>query len=134
MGVFSAVKIHGTNFRCYGIEPPWLDNEVGKSCIPVGVYPIERGDHFTKPQAEWEVKNVPNRTVILFHRGNNMDDTEGCILLGVGLGWIQSANSIQPKWAVTNSRMAMTQFNQTLSNERLASVIVTNNSDAWRKP
>ena len=63
------------------LERPWLDNQPSVSCIPAGQYACQRvqspkfGDTF-------EVQNVPNRTAILFHKGNITDDTHGCILVG----------------------------------------------------
>jgi hypothetical protein len=62
------------------LEEPWRNNEVGVSCIPPGRYVCQRvrspkfGDTF-------EVTQVPDRTHILFHKGNTLDDTQGCILV-----------------------------------------------------
>lgn len=65
------------------LELPWLENISDQSCIPYGVYHCKKvrsphhGDTF-------EICNVPNRDHILFHRGNKLKDTLGCILLGSG--------------------------------------------------
>jgi hypothetical protein len=65
------------------LELPWNDNKSDESCIPFGIYQCKRvqspkfGDTF-------EVCNVPNRSNVLFHRGNKLKDTHGCILLGIG--------------------------------------------------
>jgi hypothetical protein len=64
---------------CYTIEPPWLGNERNKSCIPEGMYDLYprwrdwRGWHIG-------VRDVPNRSNIIFHPGNFGKDTKGCIL------------------------------------------------------
>lgn len=63
------------------LERPWVNNEQSLSCIPAGRYRCRRirspkfGDTF-------EIMNVPNRTHVLFHWGNLLEDTEGCILVG----------------------------------------------------
>lgn len=63
------------------LERQWLNNEKGKSCIPAGEYICTRvlsqkfGNTFI-------VNDVPNRTHILFHKGNIDDDSHGCILIG----------------------------------------------------
>lgn len=69
------------------LEPPNLDNIPKRSCIPLGVYSCERVFNRTtsgglKIERTIEVKNVPGRSGILFHIGNTVKDTEGCILLG----------------------------------------------------
>lgn len=63
------------------LERPWADNQADVSCIPPGRYRCER---IRSPKFGWtfEVKNVPNRTHILFHSGNTIEDTHGCILVG----------------------------------------------------
>lgn len=62
------------------LERPWVDNQANISCIPAGSYTCQRirspkfGDTF-------EVTNVPNRSHVLFHKGNTVEDTHGCILV-----------------------------------------------------
>ena len=62
------------------LERPWVDNQANVSCIPAGHYTCQRvrspkfGDTF-------EVTNVPNRSHVLFHKGNTVDETHGCILV-----------------------------------------------------
>ena len=66
---------------CLTLERPWLENKRSISCIPEGHYLCKRvnspkfGDTF-------EVTNVPERSHILFHKGNLSQDTHGCILVG----------------------------------------------------
>lgn len=63
------------------MELPWLDNQYNVSCIPPGRYQCVRvlspqfGDTF-------EVLDVPSREHILFHKGNYLRNTKGCILVG----------------------------------------------------
>ena len=62
-------------------ERVWLNNEKEKSCIPEGMYRCKRilsikfGDTF-------EITQVPGRDHCLFHKGNLMLDSHGCILIG----------------------------------------------------
>ena len=66
---------------CLTLERPWADNQENISCIPPGRYRCER---VRSPKFSWtfEVKHVPNRTHVLFHSGNTLEDTHGCILVG----------------------------------------------------
>jgi hypothetical protein len=68
---------------CLTLERAWLDNKPDVSCIPDGSYKCKRhvSEHFGEG---FEVLNVPNRTDILFHTGNWMTDSKGCIILGYG--------------------------------------------------
>ena len=85
------------------LERAWLGNKPNISCIPEGVYLCERvlspkfGDTF-------EVLNVPGRTHILFHSGNTVDDSLGCLLLGKGMGVLKG------KRGVVSSRIARDEF------------------------
>ena len=63
------------------LEEPWLDNAVGVSCIPPGLYRCERV-RSPKFGNTFEVTQVEGRSHILFHKGNTLDDTQGCILVG----------------------------------------------------
>lgn len=71
------------------LEPPWRNNKNKESCIPIGDY--ECKEVFNRKttggmviQRTFEVCNVPDRTGILFHIGNLVEDTLGCICVGVG--------------------------------------------------
>jgi hypothetical protein len=76
---------------CYTIELPWKNNQKRVSCIPEGTYKIEErfsekfGNHL-------ELKNVPNRSLILIHPANNaLNELKGCIapvskITGEGMG------------------------------------------------
>lgn len=81
--------------RMFTLELPDLGNHQDKSCIPLGTYTAEVvHDHTTNKgmviDTTLKVLDVPSRTGILFHIGNSVRDTSGCILLGmeVGLGGI----------------------------------------------
>lgn len=63
------------------LERPWLDNAVGKSCIPEGDYTVYR-DHSGKWQF-YRFHTVPGRTDIEFHGGVKPRHSAGCILLGM---------------------------------------------------
>ena len=63
------------------LERPWLDNKKSISCIPNGTYISER---VVSPKFgnTFEVKDVPDRSHILFHKGNIAEDSRGCIIVG----------------------------------------------------
>mgnify|MGYP001610832386 CR=1 FL=1 len=63
-------------------ELPWLANLPKKSCIPCGTYICKRA-HSPKFGDTFEITKVPNRSNILFHKGNvPKKDSKGCILIG----------------------------------------------------
>ena len=76
---------------CNTIELPWKNNERRVSCVPEGKYFLEKR-YSTKFKWHIEVKNVANRSSILFHPANNaMLELNGCIapvtkFSGPGLG------------------------------------------------
>jgi len=88
---------------CLTVERPWLNNKKGESCIPFGEYLCRR---MQSPRFgnTFEVINVPNRTAILFHKGNVEDDSHGCIIVG------EQYESLYGKTAVLASGKAMTEF------------------------
>ena len=59
--------------------------------LPDGVYVCERGSHRLKPDSDafetFEIKGVPGHWGILFHVGNYNRDSDGCVLVGTGIGW-----------------------------------------------
>lgn len=71
--------VHEGKLLCYCIELPWKNNQRRVSCIPEGSYSLKKrnsakfGEHI-------EIKDVENRSLILFHPANNaMKELNGCI-------------------------------------------------------
>jgi hypothetical protein len=68
-------------FEFVTLEPAWLNNAIGKSCIPAGIYNVrprrsaKYGNHFI-------IEGTEPRTYVLFHKGNYRKDSTGCILVG----------------------------------------------------
>lgn len=73
------------NFYGHTLELPYLDNQRSISSIPKGVYQVEKRAGEESPKFKYQhliVKDVPNRSYILFHVGNYPKDTKGCVLIG----------------------------------------------------
>lgn len=68
------------------LEDPWKDNEVGVSCIPLGMYTAKLGRYNKGGYEAYEILNVPNRSQIKIHIGNTRDHTRGCPLVGDRFG------------------------------------------------
>lgn len=103
--------------RCMTLEPPWLNNKVNISCIPVGVYQVVRVNS-PKYGETFMVKNVSGRSHILFHKGNTVNDTKGCILTGQYCGWLHGKRAV--KW----SRDAYYKLMKTLAKENGFTLII----------
>lgn len=76
--------VNGEYF-CYTLELPWLNNRRRVSCIPAGEYKVRlrlARESATRDYLHLLIQDVPNRTYILFHRGNKPSHTKGCILVG----------------------------------------------------
>lgn len=95
-GVFGRYRLPGGNQQ-YTLEPETLH-------IPADVYQCKPRFYIGGDYAASMVQDVPGRTNILFHKGNTIDDTTGCILVGEGLGFVYE------KWAITNSTDAFALF------------------------
>ena len=63
------------------LEPPDLGNKPFISCIPAGLYICK---YISSPRfgATYQIMDVPERSHILFHKGNFTKDTSGCVLVG----------------------------------------------------
>lgn len=91
-GTFGLIKTD-SGFSCYSGELPWRGNAIGISCIPAGVYVVQR---FNSPKHGecYLITDVPGRTVTEIHKGNfcgdiskgRKSDVEGCVLPGNALG------------------------------------------------
>lgn len=78
---------------CLTLERMWKNNETGESCIPDGDYICKRIES-PKFGNTFEVTNVSNRFHILFHKGNLMDDSHGCIILGEQFEPLNGRNAV----------------------------------------
>ncbi len=92
---------------CLTLEDPPNNNAVGVSCIPRGTYKCtpHNGQQF---KDVWILNGVPGRTAILIHSGNTIENTRGCILVGMGMGMFNG----QP--GIANSQMALNLLRKTL--------------------
>ena len=75
------------------LEDGWKSNRPNLSCIPKGIYKCTRHSGL-RFHNTWKVNDVPGRSAILFHIGNNEDDTEGCILLGRRFGKLHGHDAV----------------------------------------
>lgn len=115
-GVFGVLLINGKIF-CVTLEPCEYANKTFKSCIPAGCYELEKTVS-QKFGTTYEVCNVPDRTHILLHRGNIVEHTEGCILLGEYFGKFKGNR------AVLNSGKTFTNFMDTMHYFKTAKLII----------
>ena len=65
----------------YTLELPNKNNQRRVSCIPKGTYKASKHTSPKHGQSLW-LRNVPNRSEILIHKGNYNSDILGCILIG----------------------------------------------------
>lgn len=91
-GTFGILKIDKRIF-CVTLEPPDHLNERNVSSIPAQQYicrPYSSG-RFGKT---FMVVNVPGRNYILFHAGNLVAQTKGCIILGQYFGKLKGDRAV----------------------------------------
>lgn len=91
-GMFGVLLIQDEVF-CVTLEPPYKENLRDISCIPAGQY-VVRKHRSPRFGNTYIVCHVPNRQNILFHAGNRMRDTQGCILLAEHFGKLGSDRAI----------------------------------------
>lgn len=101
-GTFGVLRLDGFAF-CVTLEPPDLDNRANVSNIPPGTY---RAVRVKSPRygETYEITGVPGRSHILFHAGNVVEHTKGCVLLGQYFGKLKGDR------AVLNSGVTFAQF------------------------
>lgn len=78
------ITVVGTSFRGATLELPWRDNQPDVSCILHGVYKIVR-DTFRGKYVNYRIVDVPGRESVEIHRGNTLNDTRGCPLIGTSV-------------------------------------------------
>ncbi len=75
----SLLCIKDAVFAC--LERPWRNNENYVSRIPAKFYTAVPHESQSKGSVFWLLE-VPGREKVYIHRGNWVENTEGCILLG----------------------------------------------------
>lgn len=116
-GTFGVLAIDGKAF-CVTLEPPDRQNKPKISCIPTGIYTCKKVKS-PKFGDTWEITNVPGRGNILFHAGNYVGDTLGCVLLASHFSKIN-----QPNRAVLNSGATFKEFLNLVNKEKLLELTI----------
>jgi len=91
-GTFGNLLICSQVF-CVTLEPPDELNKRNISSIPAQQYLCKR---IISPKfgETFEIVNVPNRDHVLFHAGNVVKHTEGCVILGQYFGKLQGDRAV----------------------------------------
>jgi hypothetical protein len=100
-GTFGILSVNGVPL-CNTLELFWRNNMRNVSCIPADVYHCTK--HESRPH-DWRVLDVPNRSGVLFHAGNTIEDIEGCILFGEQIARVNGTLGVK------GSRNARAKFN-----------------------
>ena len=91
-GTFGVLKVSKEVF-CVTLEPADRLNQPNISCIPAQQYICRR--HYSKTFGDtFQVMSVPGRDAILFHPGNRVSDTLGCILLARHYGKLRGDRAV----------------------------------------
>ena len=113
---------------CKTLERPNLNNERDNpltpknesSCIPEGVYQVKKYSSNKFPD-HWEITNVPNRSAILFHKGNWVSEIFGCVIVATSIINMNPKNdpNIPPekKYMASQSAAAWEKFKKVMPKE-----------------
>jgi Family of unknown function (DUF5675) len=115
-GTFGVLRYQQVAFAVT-LERPWEDNQQNISSIPAGRYRCRR---IRSPRFgnTYEVCDVPNRTNVLFHKGNYLSDTQGCILVG------EEFSGTWDKPFVASSERGFSEFMQLLADAPEFDVVI----------
>jgi len=108
-GTFGVLLLDGKSF-CVTLERPWQDNKPDISCIPAGTYKCSPVNSHRFGET-LQVDNVPGRSEIIFHQGNYVDDSRGCILVARSYGILGLTR------AILTSRPVFTRFREVIQNK-----------------
>ncbi len=108
LGTFGVIRVNKRRFSDT-LEPSDRLNQTNVSSIPAQQYICVP---FNSPKfgRVYKVTHVPGRTNILFHPGNRLKDTLGCIMLGV-MGYLDDER------AILKSRITYDRFHKIMNND-----------------
>lgn len=106
-GTFGVLRVDG-KVHCVTLEPPDEDNRQNVSCVPEGEY-VCRRIHSPRYGNTFEVADVPGRTHILFHPGNVVGDTRGCVLVGRQFGLLRGDRAVLNSGKTFDGFMALSE-------------------------
>lgn len=114
-------------FYCYTLEDAVRPTKIyGKTAIPRGRYKVEI-THSPRFRTHLPLLiNVPNYVGVRIHAGNTALDTEGCLLVGLGLMRDPDQNL---DWRITQSRLAMAKLLTALRKDPNIEIEILNKSD-----
>lgn len=116
-GTFGILRIQKQVF-CVTLEPPDILNRPHESSIPAQQYMCHKCHSPTFGET-WKVMNVPDRVYVLFHAGNVVENTSGCILLAKHYGRLKGDR------AVLNSGETFKKFMAALAGYNQAHLTIT---------
>lgn len=88
------LKIDGLEHKpIYTLELPWKENKSDVSCIPEGRY-LCKPYSSEKYKDVYEITGVKDRSKILLHQGNTVDDIKGCIICGNTAGYLNGKEAV----------------------------------------
>lgn len=91
-GTFGVLRVQKQVF-CVTLEPADLENAPFLSSIPPQQYLCAL--HVSPKYGQtFQVMNVPDRDSVLFHPGNRVRDTKGCIILAEHFGKLQGDRAV----------------------------------------
>lgn len=86
------------------LERKWLNNKPQESCVPPSEdYRCKRVISPTFGET-FQIINVKDRSHILFHKGNYMYDSKGCVLVG------ERFDPVSKGYGITNSGEGFAEF------------------------
>jgi len=109
MGIFGKLLDSSDGLVAVTLEHAYLNSD-GEfyAKIPVGSWKCVRGLHrldgMLNDFETFEITGIPNRSGLLFHKGNFNADSEGCVLLG------EEIMLINQERAVSKSKLAFNKF------------------------
>lgn len=109
------------NKLCITLERPWLDNKRAISCIPEGIYSVKRYRSAKYPQS-WIFQNVPDRSLILIHNCNYMEQLKGCVGIGETLKENIPYDGKTHRYWINNSKATLDKLNKVLPESFLLEV------------